>query len=301
MPVFSVEHTTVYRYRRPVGFGVHRLLGRPRDTAEQRLLDWSLEVSPRLGEMHHELDPFGNIVTQFSVPSRARELRVVNRLRVAQTPSVPESRRLASYAASWPFAYDADDAPDLAPLCEPALEDGETSAERWIVDGWAREVLDGAATPTIALLSRMTRAIHEEFAYCPRVEEGTQPPSRTLALRSGTCRDFAVLMIEALRGLGFAVRFVTGYLFTPPGAHHHGGGATHAWLDVFLPGLGWVDLDPTNGIVGSRDLIRVASVRDWRQAVPLAGTWIGFPSDFESMTVTVRVEEEARQAAQSLA
>ena len=104
--------------------------------------------------------------------------------------------------------------------------------------------------------------------------------SRRLQLGSGSCRDFALLMMEAVRSLGLAARFVSGYLYVPdkdgrPG--RVGGGATHAWLQVYLPGAGWVEFDPTNGIVGNRDLIRVAVVRDPRQAVPLSGTWTGFP------------------------
>ena len=149
----------------------------------------------------------------------------------------------------------------------------------------------------------MTAEIRRGFTYSARHEEGVQEPARTLALRNGTCRDFAVLMIEAVRVLGFAARFVSGYVFSPTadggaqggpggspdGGPNLGGGSTHAWVEVFLPGLGWAEFDPTNGIVGTRDLIRVASVRDWRQAVPLAGTWTGFPADSLGMTVSVKV------------
>lgn len=284
MPVLSVEHTTVYRYRRPVGFGEHRLLGRPRDTVDQRLIEWSLDVTPSEDRLRHTLDAFGNVVTHFSVGTRARELKVVNRMTVDHRAVVPVAVEVASYARAWPFNYDAGDVPDLARLREPLSEDADHALARW-----TRRFLKPGETGTLELLAAMTRAIHDEFSYRARFEEGTQSPSRTLVLCSGTCRDFAVLMIEAVRALGFAARFVTGYLHTPRGEHHHGGGATHAWAEVFVPGLGWVDFDPTNGILGSHDLIRVASVRDWRQAVPLAGTWMGFPADFESMDVSVIV------------
>ena len=124
-----------------------------------------------------------------------------------------------------------------------------------------------------------------------RHEAGTQDPVQTLKLGSGSCRDFALLMIEAVRSLGLAARFVSGYLYVPEGKGktHLGGGNTHAWVQVYLPGAGWVEFDPTNGIVGNRDLIRVAVVRDPRQAVPLSGTWTGFPSDNLGMTVEVQV------------
>ncbi|HKM72985.1 MAG TPA: transglutaminase family protein, partial [Stellaceae bacterium] len=109
------------------------------------------------------------------------------------------------------------------------------------------------------------------------------------------CRDFAVLMMEAVRSLGLAARFVSGYLYVPEDRRSEriGGGATHAWLEVYLPGAGWIEFDPTNGIVGNHDLIRVAVARDPRQAVPISGTWTGFPSDNLGMTVEVEVTAEA--------
>jgi hypothetical protein len=111
---------------------------------------------------------------------------------------------------------------------------------------------------------------------------------------SGSCRDLAVLMMEAVRSLRLAAQFVSGYLYVDEHRRRArvGGGATHAWLRVYLPGAGWVEFDPTNGIVGSHDLIRVAVVRDPRQAVPVSGTWTGFPSDALGMTVEVEVTAE---------
>jgi transglutaminase-like putative cysteine protease len=141
------------------------------------------------------------------------------------------------------------------------------------------------------MLAAMTLAINRRFTYIARDEPGTQDPILTLQLGSGSCRDFALLMMEAVRSLGLAARFVSGYLYVPdkdePG--RVGGGATHAWLEVYLPGAGWMEFDPTNGIVGNRDLIRVAVVRDPRQAVPLSGSWRGNLSDFLGMSVEVSV------------
>ncbi|WP_289052939.1 transglutaminase family protein, partial [uncultured Methylobacterium sp.] len=124
-------------------------------------------------------------------------------------------------------------------------------------------------------------------------------PAETLRLRRGSCRDFALLMIEAVRSLGMAARFVSGYIYVPErdgAALHVGGGSTHAWVQVYLPGAGWVEFDPTNGIVGNRDLIRVAVARHPGQAVPLHGSWIGRPEDFLDMAVTVRVTERDEAA-----
>ena len=189
------------------------------------------------------------------------------------------------YARTWPFTYGADEMPDLLRSIERYAPDPDRE-----VDHWARQFLprDGLIH-TQDLLVRITLAIRQGFTYVAREDQGMQDPTRTLKLGSGSCRDFAVLMMEAVRSLGLAARFVSGYLYSPSGESRVGGGATHAWVQVYLPGAGWIEFDPTNGIVGNRDLIRVAVVRDPRQAVPLSGTWTGFPADFLGMTVEVDV------------
>jgi len=146
-------------------------------------------------------------------------------------------------------------------------------------------------TQTGHLLATMTLGIKESFNYLRRPDPGTQKPSMTLSTRAGTCRDFALLMIEAARSLGLAARFVTGYLYSPArDGNHRGGGATHAWCQVYLPGAGWVEFDPTNGIIGTRDLIRVGVAREPRQAIPISGTFIGKKDDYLGMEVEVVVE-----------
>ncbi len=159
------------------------------------------------------------------------------------------------------------------------------------IDRWARSfVMRSGETDTLAMLSAMTASIKHNFTYVSRHEKGTQTPIETLATRAGTCRDFAMLMIEAVRALGFAARFCSGYLYNPSSRENHkGGGNTHAWVRVYLPGSGWVEFDPTNGIVGNRGLIRVAVARDIYQAVPISGTWSGFPGSFIDMNVEVDV------------
>ena len=148
---------------------------------------------------------------------------------------------------------------------------------------------------TLAMLSDMTAAIRRDFTYVPRPEKGTQSPIETLARRKGTCRDYAMLMIEAARALGLAARFVSGYVYNPTAREDRvGGGNTHAWVRVYLPGSGWVEFDPTNGIVGNRGLIRVAIARDIYQAVPISGTWNGFPGSFIDMDVNVNISVEDR-------
>ena len=134
----------------------------------------------------------------------------------------------------------------------------------------------------------MTHGIRDRLTYRKRHERGTQHPLDTLQTGSGTCRDYALLMIEALRRLGIAARFVSGYLYTGDRAHD-GGGSTHAWVQVYLPDAGWIEFDPTNGIVGTRDLIRVAVARDPAQAIPLHGTYLGPMDAFDGMVVNINV------------
>ena len=141
----------------------------------------------------------------------------------------------------------------------------------------------------------LTHGIKEGFTYTRRAEHGTQEPVVTVRIGRGSCRDFALLMIEAVRSLGLAARFVSGYLHVPSrdGPEYAGGGSTHAWCQVYLPGAGWVEFDPTNGIIGNRDLIRVAVARDPRQAVPLSGTYVGNSEDELGMKVEVSVKCES--------
>jgi transglutaminase-like putative cysteine protease len=143
----------------------------------------------------------------------------------------------------------------------------------------------------------MTLGIKNDFLYTRRSEKGVQSPSETLDSRRGSCRDFAVLMMEAVRSLGLAARFVSGYIFVP---HHKsavgatlGGGSTHAWMQAYLPGAGWIDFDPTNSIIGNRNLIRVAVAWDPQQVLPLWGTFVGSPSSFLGMDVTVSVTDKS--------
>jgi transglutaminase-like putative cysteine protease len=289
MPILSIRHLTTYRYRQPVAFGEHRMMLRPREGHDQRILEERLDIDPAPVELRWLHDVFGNSVGIARFEGRARELRVNSVIRLDHTPTNTLDYPMEREAETYPFSYDHDDLADLARSIERQYPDPGRE-----VDRWARQFLrrDGP-TGTRELLTGMTNAIRQRFAYIVRPERGVQTPVQTLAKNSGTCRDFAVLMIEAVRSLGIAARFVSGYLHVPRGGSGLGGGATHAWLRVYLPGAGWVELDPTNGIIGNRDLIRVAVARDHRSVLPLHGTWIGFPSDSLGMTVEVDVTADA--------
>jgi transglutaminase-like putative cysteine protease len=293
MPVLTVRHVTTYRYKQPVAFGEHRMMLRPRDSYDQKLLDTNLEITPEPVDIRWVHDAFGNCVAIARFAGRAQELRFESVIRLEQSSTNVLDFQIEEYAKRYPFTYGADEMPDLMRSIERQYLDPEHELDRW-----ARQFLrhDGR-TETTELLASMTYAIRQTLTYVAREESGIQDPVRTLRLASGSCRDFAVLMMEAVRSLGLAAHFVSGYLYVPEDRRGGcvGGGATHAWLRVYLPGAGWVEFDPTNGIVGSHNLIRVAVVRDPRQAVPVSGTWTGFPSDALGMTVEVQVTAETSE------
>jgi transglutaminase-like putative cysteine protease len=290
MSVLRVRHTTIYSYRRPVGFGEHRLLFRPRDTHDQRLLSAELQIAPEPSELHWIIDLYGNCVAIARFDKEAEELRFDTQIALNHTPEMTPRFRTEPAAKTWPLVYDAEMLPDLEPVMRRHYPD------RGEVEAWARQFISapGVVAETGHVLMTMTAAIKDGFRYSRRTDPGTQPPQKTLASKTGTCRDFALLMIEAARSLGFAARFVTGYIYVPSRDKDEirGGGATHAWVQVFLPGAGWVEFDPTNGIVGSRDLIRVGVARDPRQAKPLSGSFSGSRDDYLGMSVEVKVTKE---------
>ena len=290
MTVLSVSHKTVYRYVKPVRFGDHRMMLRPRDSHDLRLLDTALSISPpaTVRWLH---DVFGNSIAIASFREAAAELVVHSSFRAEHFP-LPErsfALELEPYARLYPFSYTVEDAPDLSRAIERHSPDPEHA-----VDEWARRLLRTVESRSTAdVLLAITKAIKAQFTYERRDEMGTQAPAETLARGAGTCRDFALFMMEAVRCLGFAARFVSGYLYdqTLVDAAHAmvGGGATHAWVQVYVPGAGWTEFDPTNALAGGRNLIRVAVTRDPAQAVPLAGTYVGAAGDFVDMTVEVVV------------
>lgn len=274
------------------------MMFRPLESYDQRVLSSSLSISPDPDRLHFVHDALGNCVGLANFAGRTRELVFESQVRLDHRPA-PAFAGLDgdSRKGSYPFRYDEDDLPDLQQSMQRRHAD-----QACVVDAWARRFLrPNGRTPIHTLLADMTQAIHSEFHYAKRLHGAAQTPAQTLELGSGACRDFALLMMEAVRGLGFAAQFVSGYIHTPP--RHAGpltrlgGGHTHAWVRVYLPVCGWMEFDPTNGIVGNADLVRVAIARDPRQALPLCGSWSGAPSDFVGMDVEVDVSSDEDGAA----
>ncbi len=302
MPRVLINHATTYQYSRPVGLLPHRLMIRPQDSHDLRLHDATLTLDPAPASTRWAHDVFGNSICMVEWPAalRTTRLAITSRLDLLHYPSGAALPRatLDPAAETFPFAYAAEEVPDVARLAERQLPDPERA-----VDAWARRFLHNGTGNTLGILEAMTGAIKAEFAYAARDAEGTQAPAETLRLGSGTCRDFALLMMEAVRSLGLGARFVTGYLYDEASEGVTGGGATHAWCSVYLPGAGWVEYDPTNGLVAGRNLVRVGVTRSPEQAVPVSGGFIGDVSDMAglSVDVTVTVADAAQDVPQPAA
>jgi transglutaminase-like putative cysteine protease len=290
MPRLRIRHESTYTYSEPVRFGPWRLLMRPLDTHATRLIKASLETPA--SDIKWSYDAYGNCVCHLTPNAISDQLSVVNNLLVDRYPSPLAEVSIDNPGSTAPIVYSMADRAILEPFIAPATDDRDPAYLDWL-----RAQAPAPGEPAIEFLKRLNSDIHAQFQYGMREEPGTQGPAETLLLNAGTCRDFAWLMIESVRRLGFAARFATGYLFSP-GATVRGAGATHAWCEVFLPDIGWTEFDPTNGLVESSSLIRVATTRTWREADPMNGTIYGFAECDLRVAVDVDlVDENAEPAA----
>ncbi len=288
MQRLTVTHRTNYRYRRPVNFGEHRLMFRPRDTHDLRLLDATLAIEPQ-AELRWLHDVFGNSVTVATFLGPSESLRFESQIVIDRYPLPDVEFSIEPFARQIPFSYPASEIPDLGRTIERHYADADR-----IVTEWTRSVLErNRSNDTEAFLRAVNTAIRDEFTYRRREEPGVQSPVVTLKSRSGSCRDYALFMMEAVRSVGLAARFVSGYLYDPAldgmESDITGAGSTHAWIQVYLPGAGWIEFDPTNATVGGHNLVPVAVAREPGQAMPVAGTFDGSPEDFMEMNVDVTV------------
>ena len=285
MPTLTIHHRTSYRYREPVTLGPHRLMLRPRETRDLRLISVELKIEPEANVVWSG-DVFGNAVATATFPAPTDALTIDSfvklRLEAEPWPVFP----VAASAISYPFLYSDDDWADLGSLTVRQYPDPDRRLETW-----ARSFVRSNPTDTLSLLKDLSAGVLLFVQYEVRDDEGTQSPVRTLERGYGSCRDFAVLLAETARLLGFGARVVSGYLYDPAQnmTGSAGEGSTHAWTEIYVPGAGWITFDPTNRIVGGKNLIPVAVARNIEQIMPVSGNFTGRPEAFEEMSVAVHV------------
>lgn len=281
MIALRIHHVTTYIYNEPVRLGPHRLMLRPRESRELLLTSHLLTVTPE-ANVTWAHDVFGNAIATATFRAITDRLTIESVADLQLDAAAWPVFEIAASAASYPFFYARDEQHDLGALAVPQYPDKAARLRTW-TQGFVRSV----PTNTLALLKDLSVGVAETIRYQSRDDEGTQTPVETLDRGWGSCRDLAVLFVEAARGLGFGARLVSGYLYNPDRALDHG--STHAWAEVFVPGAGWITFDPTNRGVGGYNLIPVAVARDIRQVTPVAGSFTGMTDAFHRLSVEVVV------------
>lgn len=277
-----IRHITRYRYADPVTFNAHKLLLRPREGHDIRIASSQLSITPAHTSQWHR-DVNNNSVAIVEFQEMAALLEIDSDVVIEHYEEVPLQFTLEPYVKQFPFQYDASERAELIPYLQPLFPRDDLTLRNWVSEFWS----PGFTRSTFDLLDEMNRKIPERLTYVRREEPGVQSAAQTLALGSGSCRDFATLFMEACRHLGLAARFVSGYIHSPgnPSAE----GAPHAWCEVYLPGAGWRGFDSTNGEHVAGDHIAVAVARHPESVPPVSGSYAG--NSRPTMEVEVSVEE----------
>ncbi len=285
MEELLIRHRTSYRYQVPVQLGPHRLMLRPRESCDVRLKAFDLTILPQT-TVSWAHDVFGNAIATAVFTGPTDTLVIESCARVQLEAVAWPVFDIAASAISYPFRYADDEWTDLGALTVQSYPDS-TGRLR----DWAQAFVGGNPTDTLALLKDLSAGVPGWVAYQSRDDEGTQSPIQTLNRGWGSCRDFAVLFVEAARCLGFGARILSGYLHNPDLIMdgNSGAGSTHAWAEVFVPGAGWITFDPTNRGVGGANLVPVAVAREIGQTIPVAGTYGGEAGLLDEMAVEVSV------------
>jgi transglutaminase-like putative cysteine protease len=288
--LLSIQHKTHYRYPESVQFTPHRILLRPREHHTLGVESFELRIEPE-ARVHWMVDAYENQLAVVNFLHKSDEMRVEARLTASLQTSDPFDFIIEPYAKIYPFAYNPHERKALVPYLEVGSPGNCAKVLPWI---W-RE-FPKLPESSLEVLTQINRRIHERLQYNHRDEEGVQAPDETLALGSGSCRDFSRLFIEICRQLGFAARFVSGYLYAPPAGNDFienvAAGSMHAWTQVYIPGAGWKGFDPTNGILENAFFIPCAVANEPKLASPIQGSYYHDQSRIPStMEVRLSIEE----------
>jgi transglutaminase-like putative cysteine protease len=280
MKRIRIIHHTTYHYTQPVRFGPHRVMMRPREGHDVRMVGARVVIEPT-AIVRWLRDVEDNSVAILTFAEPAPRLSILAEADVDLSEDNPIECLIDPNARSFPFQYDPEEQVELVPYRLPSYPYDGPALHHWL-----RELYQpGQLIDTYKLLHRLNTHIYQSLRYAARDTHGVQLPHETLARGSGSCRDYAVLMMEAARHWGFGARFVSGYIQMSEGQH----GATHAWTEIYLPGAGWRGFDPTNNKLVGSEHISVAVAREQEKAMPLSGSWEGPSGAFERLEVSVQV------------
>ncbi|MDL5048018.1 transglutaminase family protein [Oscillatoria amoena NRMC-F 0135] len=285
--ILNILHRTRYTYRKSVSFGAHRCLIRPIEGHDLKIRSSSLAIAPahRVRWVH---DIFNNCVALVEFLEPADELLIESRVEVDQYNANPFDFVLEPHALKLPMAYDAHEFQDISPYLVSSFPGDHGAVKAWI--GPFLDLKGRAGT--LDFFTALNKSVPMFFSYARREMPGVQSPAETLSIRSGSCRDFALLLMEAARAMGCAARFVSGYLCGNDDiSQEAAAGATHAWAEIYLPGAGWKGFDPTCGRLADDYHVRVAVAREPFQAPPVSGSYIGSGDLFQGMDVHVDVRK----------
>ena len=283
MTTLRIEHLTSYLYSEPVAFGRHRLVLRPREGHDVRILDMKLEITPA-NRLLWSRDVFGNSVALVDFIEQADKLEIRSEVVIRRTPPFCTEAPRARWQVPYPVVYDPLETIVTAAYQALSYPDDVEELHAWLDCG----LRIAALTDADETVNALGKLIHEQIRYLRRTEKGVQKPAETLRLGTGSCRDAATLMMEAARMLGFASRFVSGYLHCV--ASEAARASTHAWTEVYLPSLGWCGFDPTIGEPSSPNHIVTGVSNHPRGVMPVSGMFTGFASHYRRMVVQVKTE-----------
>ncbi|MDR0717681.1 MAG: transglutaminase family protein [Azoarcus sp.] len=291
----ALSHVTSYRYDRPVKLGPQVLRLRPAPHSRTRILSYSLRVLPEKHFINWQQDPQSNYLARLVFPEKTGLLRVEVDLVAEMAVFNPFDFFLEPHAGKMPFRYEGWQAHELAPYL---LKLPAKPAFAAYLAGIGRE-----EQRTVDFLVNLNRDLHAHIAYVIRLEAGVRTPEETLVRRSGSCRDSAWLLVQLLRHLGLAARFVSGYLvqlapdvkpLDGPAGPEADFADLHAWCEVYLPGAGWVGLDPTSGLLAGEGHIPLACSPDPLSAAPISGALDKCEVEFAHEMKVSRIRETPR-------
>jgi len=282
MQRYKIIHRTYYNYSSNVALGVHYLLLRPREDYELHIESFTLKCTPNAVVSWHK-DVEDNSVATANFNQSTQQLLIESEVIIEQYNESPLDFLVANYAITYPFEYQSGDKFSLSPYMVLPNQEELELLNNWILNVYK----ESEQIQTYTLLLRIATHIYETLFYKEREEPGVQTVEETLSYGSGSCRDFALLFMEAVKCLGLASRFVSGYLYAPLMSAQVG--STHAWAEVYLPGVGWKGFDPTIGAIVGKDHIPVAVSRLPQSVPPIAGSFTGESSS--TLDVGVWVSE----------